>query len=86
MPTGKVKIAGTHQRVSSAGAAWIEAQIVEFRTNQHRDPEGAEIYAIVMSWRELEAVTSIRRSARREHKKICTNEDFRWKSKAPPRR
>lgn len=35
-----------------------------------------------MSWRELEAVTSTRQSASREHKKICANEDFRWQSKA----
>lgn len=80
----KVLITGTHQHVTAAGAAWIERKKMDFRCIHHRDPEGRELIALVMEWRELEADTSARKGVRREHKAVYAVGNYSWQAKTAP--
>lgn len=81
----KQQVDGTHQRVTPAGAAWIERQMMEFRCVHHRDPEGGELIALVLPWRILEADTARRRSIRRQHVQECACGNYQHPRHAAPR-
>ncbi len=73
-----------HQRITSAGAAWISQRIENLRVEQHRDPTPEEVFAIKQDWRSLDLETRTKKQARRQHKEACHAASFVWSSRVTP--